>query len=78
MSPMDVNELVASRQLPRPELRRALRLEAELTLEDIASRCDVTRSAVSRWERGLRDPKGSNRVEYSKLLAGLRDVLRDV
>ena len=75
---MEVSKLVRSRQLPGPEYRRALRLEAGLSLGDVADRLCVTRSAVSRWERGLRNPRADNRVRYSELLAELKEVVADV
>ena len=75
---MEVSDFVRSRQLPQPELRRALRNEAGLTLAEVGDRCGVTRSAVSRWERGLRNPRGTNRVEYAKFLGELKDALHHV
>ena len=72
-----MSELVASRRLRRPEMRRALRLEAGLTLDDIAGKLGVTRSAVSRWERGLRKPQGRNRIAYASLLTELEKVVAD-
>ncbi len=74
---MAISELVASRRLRRPEMRRALRLEAGLTLDDIAGKLGVTRSAVSRWELGLRKPQGRNRIAYASLLAELEKVVAD-
>ena len=75
---VEVSKLVRSRQLPGPEYRRALRLEAGLSLSDMADRLGVTRSAVSRWERGLRNPRVDNRVRYSELLAELKEVVANV
>ena len=48
--------------LPPPDERRALRLDAGLTQSDVAEGLTemlgrpVDRGAVSRWERGLRNP----------------------
>ena len=67
-----------ARRLPGLEYRRALRIEAQLTLEQVASELAVHRSAVSRWERGLRKPQGRNRVAYASLLAELEEVVADV
>ncbi len=68
----------ANQSLPGTDYRRGLRKEAQLSLEEVAFRIGVTRSAVSRWERGLRDPKGENRRRYSELLAELEEVVADV
>ena len=65
-------------RLPGPEYRRALRIEAQLTLEQVASELAVHRSAVSRWERGLRNPRGENRRRYSELLDELKEVVTNV
>ncbi len=65
-------------RLPGLEYRRALRIEAGLSLSDVADRLGVTRSAVSRWERGLRSPRADNRVRYSELLAELKEVVANV
>ena len=75
---MAISDLVRSRQLPGPEFRRALRLEAGLSLSDVADRLGVTRSTVSRWERGLRNPRADNRARYSELLAELKEVVAHV
>ena len=62
--------------LPTPNRRRAIRVEAELALEDIAEAIGVSRSAVSRWERGLRRPSRKHRSAYAQLLDGLEEQLR--
>ena len=72
---MAMTELVSKRRLPTPEYRRALRREADLTLEHVAAQLGVTKSAVSRWERGLRDPQGRNRIRYGELLAELKEAV---
>lgn len=75
---MAITELIRSRQLPRPELRRALRLEAGLSLADLASRLDVHRSTISKWELGHREPRAANREAYASLLAELKKAVGDV
>lgn len=43
-------------ELPAPEEARRIRLEACLTLKQIAKAVGVTSMAVSRWERGVATP----------------------
>ena len=64
--------------LPPPAARRLLREAVDLSLADIGGIVGVTRSAVSRWERGERRPRGENRRRYAAVLAHLRsEVLPD-
>jgi DNA-binding transcriptional regulator YiaG len=62
----------ARRELPTPTMRRALRVDARLSLEDVAREVGVTRQAVSRWELGARAPRGRNLDAYAAVLASLR------
>jgi len=63
-------------RLPIPEVRRALRRGAGVTLADIARPCRVTVATVSRWERGLRSPRGEALERYVNALDELREVAR--
>src|SRR5262245_58188235 len=47
---------------------RELREQAGLTQEQLAERCGVKWEAVSRWERGTREPSWSNVIALSKSL----------
>lgn len=58
----------ARRDLPQPQMRRALRLAAGATQSEIASECGVDRASVSRWENGHRTPRGEHLVRYSAVL----------
>lgn len=62
----------AHRGLPPPRLRRALRESGGLTQDDIAEVVGVRRASVSRWEAGLRTPRGRFLVAYAELLESLR------
>src|SRR5262249_1514836 len=62
------------RRLPSPEIRRALRVGASATLADVATHCGVTVATVSRWERGLRHPRGEQLGRYIDALDELREV----
>jgi transcriptional regulator with XRE-family HTH domain len=62
----------ARRDLPEPAVRRALRIGAGLSQQDIADVCGVTRAAVSRWESGERGVDADHVVLYAELLDMLR------
>lgn len=63
-----VERVRSRRRLPEPALRRALRESAGLSQGDLATALGVTRSAVSRWEAGQREPRGVMVADYLKLL----------
>lgn len=63
------------RDLPSPDSRRAIRVAAGVSLEDVAREVGVTRSAVARWERGDRSPGREHIAEYSRVLHELKDLL---
>lgn len=58
-------------QLPAAATCRAIRLAAGLTQAELAEALRVSRSAVSRWESGRRQPQGQARAEYTSALAVL-------
>lgn len=66
---------------------RCLRIAAGLSQAQVAHDCEVSASAVHRWERGNRLPRGRNVLAYHRFLArlveqandgGQRDVDRDL
>jgi transcriptional regulator with XRE-family HTH domain len=59
-------------KFPKPAQRRFVREEAGLTLRDVARALGVTEAAVSRYETGLREPRGELRDKYLKVLERLR------
>lgn len=59
------------RRLPDPEMRRLLRLKAGLSQAEIAAAIGVERPTVSRWESGVRSPRGRHAEAYAALLRGL-------
>jgi transcriptional regulator with XRE-family HTH domain len=68
-----VDQLLAdarrSRQLPEPALRRLLRERAGLSQQQVADALGVSRPAVTRWENGIREPRGTTRrLAYLSLL----------
>jgi transcriptional regulator with XRE-family HTH domain len=50
---------------------RELRLAAGLSQALVAQDCEVTASAVHRWEMGGRTPRGRNLVAYHRFLTRL-------
>lgn len=73
-TPIDVlvAEINASKLLPAPAGRRALRVSAGVSLERVGQACGVTRQAVWTWEHGLRTPRGENLRRYIQVLAALK------
>ena len=58
-------------RLPSPLERRFLREHAELSLDAMAQKLDVSQSAVYRWEAGTRTPQGAALARYVELLERL-------
>ncbi len=63
----------AQRRLPSPEVRRALRVDAGVSQEDIARAVGVRRETVSKWETGQRTPRGQLLIDYVEALRALQD-----
>ncbi|MFE0389530.1 helix-turn-helix transcriptional regulator [Streptomyces bungoensis] len=55
-------------QLPEPPERERLRKAQGLTQAQVAEALGVTRGAVSAWEAGRYDPRGTVRIQYAELL----------
>jgi transcriptional regulator with XRE-family HTH domain len=64
--------LQVRRDLPSPELRRALRESAGLSQQEIADATGVTRQAISNYEAG-RTPQGPVLDRYVDVLRALRE-----
>ncbi len=60
--------VMARRDLPPPEVRRALRIAAGLSLAEVASAVGVSRQAVGHWEDGSRTPAAKHLTAYGKAL----------
>ena len=63
-----VQRVQTRRRLPSPRARRRVRERAGLTQQDIAAALGVTRTAVSLWEAGDREPRPMHRARYLELL----------
>ncbi|NBM19560.1 helix-turn-helix transcriptional regulator, partial [Streptomyces sp. GC420] len=57
--------------LPRPKVRRRLRVARSLTREQVAFALNVTPETIRSWEGGHTTPRGRKRVAYARLLAAL-------
>jgi hypothetical protein len=66
-----LDEARARRSLPPVALRRLLRERAGLTQAELARSLDVDRATVSRWEAGIRAPRGRSWAAYAVLLERL-------
>ena len=55
-------------QLPEPPERERLRRAQGLTQAQVAEALGVTPGAVSGWEKGRYQPRGTVREEYAELL----------
>ncbi|MEJ7798440.1 MAG: helix-turn-helix transcriptional regulator [Solirubrobacteraceae bacterium] len=64
-------------RLPSPLERRFLREHAELSLDAMAQKLDVSQSAVYRWEAGTRTPQGAALARYVELLERLARPFND-
>jgi len=64
-------EIDIRRRLPSPQMRRALRVASGLSAAELAALMGVTRQAVSKWERGVRTPRGQHLATYVAVLERL-------
>jgi HTH-type transcriptional regulator/antitoxin MqsA len=67
-----VEKAKALRDLPAPQLRRAIRVNARLSEDDVARELSVHRATVCRWELGQRSPRGHLLLAYLDLLRKLQ------
>jgi|SRR5579884_909576 len=65
------------RELPTADRLRALREAVGVSQADQARALGVSASCVSRWEAGLRVPRGEVRDRYLDLLAKYRAALAE-
>jgi len=66
-------DIANARSLAASGAARSIRLAARLTLTEIGNEVGVTASAVCRWERGERSPRGDAAREYGRLLRDLME-----
>jgi transcriptional regulator with XRE-family HTH domain len=63
--------LVEGREAARSGRGRRVRELSGLSQEALGNACGVGASAVCRWERGLRSPRGEAAVAYARTLRAL-------
>ncbi len=63
--------LAAVRELAETGRLRERRLRSRLSLAEVAEAVGTTAATVSRWERGLRKPRGEAAIRYLDLLEQL-------
>lgn len=51
---------------------RRLRVEARLSISEMAAACGVDQSTLWRWEQGKRLPRGEHAVRYADVLDSLQ------
>lgn len=71
-----VDRMALRRRLPPPQMRRAMREAAGLSAAEVAAELGVTRQAISRWERGQREPRGRLLSEYVSVLDAIAQADR--
>ena len=71
-----LTDIANARSLAASGAAKSIRVAAHLTLTEIASEVGVTASAVCRWERGQRSPRGDAAREYGHLLRQLMEQPR--
>jgi DNA-binding transcriptional regulator YiaG len=60
------------RRLPSPSRRRAIRVRAGASLEEVGELVGVSGEAVRLWETGQRIPSEAHRGDYLDVLVDLR------
>jgi DNA-binding XRE family transcriptional regulator len=61
-------------ELPPPPIRRAIRIAAGLPQRAVAEAIEVSRATVTRYELGVREPRGDTRRKYAAALERMRRV----
>ncbi len=71
-SSRSARELARARALIASGEARRIRRAARLSLADVAAAIPADLSAVGRWERGQRVPRGPAALQYAQLITRLR------
>lgn len=73
MTPDALVDLTRTRDLLRTGAARIVRVNAGLSLGEVATSLGVQPSTVMRWENGSRVPRGEAAVTYGRLLEQLME-----
>lgn len=76
MSIQDLERLARVRELIASGEAKRLRVAADVSLSEVAAACGVDTSSVWRWETGRRSPRGSDALQYARVLAMLASSSR--
>ncbi|MDG4792085.1 helix-turn-helix transcriptional regulator [Micromonospora sp. WMMD1102] len=72
---MDFDRIVlladARKRVRDGKTARDIRVQAGVTMEDMAYALGVTQSTISRWEGGSRQPRGDAAIRWAQLLTEL-------
>lgn len=68
-----ISELLALRTSLEKGEARQIRERAGLSAVALARQLDVSPATVTRWEQGVRYPRGSNARRYARILRRLAD-----
>jgi DNA-binding transcriptional regulator YiaG len=71
MRPADLALVARTRADLTSGRARAAREQAGVSIREFAAALEVTRQAVSAWERGQRRPDADHALAYGKLLASV-------
>ena len=72
------SEIVLPPGMPDPASREALRRLAGLSRVEMARLVGVSRSAIWKWEKGHREPRGDSKARYAQVLREIQKGIRDV
>ena len=70
-----IEEMRQVRRLPPPSIARAIRREAGVSQQRVATELGVHRVTIARWELGTRTPRNALRHAYANLLADIQAAL---
>ena len=76
MNGRDVLDLSHVRRLARDGEARRIRVDAGLSLREVASAVGVSVAGLSRWELAQRSPHGRAAIRWGRLLAELQAVAK--
>ena len=70
-----IDQVRATRQMPPPEMARAIRIAAGVSQEALANELEVSRLSIIRWEAGTCRPRGERAARYAELMRALQTEL---
>ena len=74
----DVRDLTEAVRIARDGSAKALRQRLGVGVAAIGDACGVTGSTVTRWENGVRVPKGAAAISWVRLMRHLTEAEEDL